>query len=91
MDMIKVSLKALILGLALTSSPAWAQDKGGQASGSVSRGGVLTIEALVIQGNVEKPQIQYIISREKIRDVTPLDLKESFLHKIVDAVEKEPF
>ena len=45
----------------------------------------------VITGNVEKPQVQYFIGREKIRDATPLDLEESFVKEIVKAVEKEPF
>lgn len=92
MGVFRLSLKTLIVSLALGATPALAQESGGaSAGGSVSRSGVLTIEALVIQGNVEKPQVQYFISREKIRDVTPLDLKESFLSKIVEAVEKEPF
>ena len=76
-----------VLGL-ISTSQVYAQEGSGS---SMSAGGVLTIDAFVIQGNVEKPQVQYFISREKIRDVTPLDLKESFLDKIVQAVEKEPF
>lgn len=84
---------APILLVVATSGVAVAQESAGSGENAGGRmaGGVLTIDTFVIQGNVEKPQVQYVISRQKIRDVNPLDLKESFLHKIVKAVENEPF
>ena len=72
--------------LLISSTSAFAQ----QGSGEV-RKIKYDFEPVVISGNVEKPQVQYFISREKIRDVTPLDLKESFLDRILKAVEKNPF
>lgn len=83
-----------ILGLGLfAAAPASVSAQDGQ--GSAGRGEVRQIKydfaPIIIKGAVEKPQVQYFISREKIRDVTPLDLKESFLNRILKAVEKEPF
>lgn len=80
---ILLAASALLLG----SSSAFAQSGG---SGDV-RQIKYDFAPIIIKGNVEKPQVQYFISREKIRDVTPLDFKESFLDRILKAVEKEPF
>lgn len=44
-----------------------------------------------IVGEVQKPDVTVVISRENLNKAYELDLEESFLQKIVDAVESEPF
>jgi hypothetical protein len=42
-------------------------------------------------GQVHKPEVGYIITRQEQEDLETLQLKESFLPKIVKSVEKKPF
>lgn len=79
-----------LMGLlvAAWSSTTWAQQA---PSGGEVKKLKYDFAPIVIKGNVEKPQVQYVISREKLRDEPPLDLKESFLDRVVKAAEKEPF
>ncbi len=42
-------------------------------------------------GTVHKPEVGYIITRQEQEDLETLQLKESFLPKIVKSVEKRPF
>ena len=44
-----------------------------------------------IIGNVQKPEVTVVISRENLNKAYELDLEESFLQRIVDAVEEDPF
>ena len=46
---------------------------------------------LVIVGEVQKPEVTVVISRENLNKSYELELKESFLPKIVEAVKKAPF
>ena len=86
-SMIARSYIVAVLALStFVAAPVMAQSGGGEVKKIK-----YDFAPVVISGNVEKPQVQYFISREKIRDVTPLDLKESFLDRILKAVEKEPF
>ena len=45
----------------------------------------------VIVGEVQKPEVTVVISRENLNKSYQLELKESFLSKIVESVEKAPF
>lgn len=53
----------------------------------------LTFEdgAAVITGEVLKPEITVVMSRENLNKAYNLELKESFLQKIIDSVEQPPF
>ena len=42
-------------------------------------------------GYVHKPEVGYVITRQEQEDLETLQLKESFLPKIVKSVEKKPF
>ncbi len=42
-------------------------------------------------GTVHKPEVGYIITRQEQEDLETLQLKESFIPKIVKSVEKKPF
>ena len=44
-----------------------------------------------IIGSVHKPEVGYIITRQEQEDLETLQLKESFLPKIVKSVDKKPF
>ncbi len=48
-------------------------------------------EADVVEGYVHKPEVGYIINRQEQEDLETLQLKESFIPKIVKSVEKAPF
>ena len=48
-------------------------------------------EGSVVEGYVHKPEVGYVITRQEQEDLETLQLKESFLPKIVKSVEKKPF
>ncbi len=48
-------------------------------------------EGSVVEGYVHKPEVGYIITRQEQEDLETLQLKESFIPKIVKSVEKKPF
>ena len=48
-------------------------------------------DEFVIVGKVQKPEVTVVIARENLNKSYQLDLKESFLPKIVKSVEKAPF
>lgn len=51
----------------------------------------LVFEETVIEGEVRKPEVTVYIARQNLNDRYQLELKESFLLKIVESVEEEPF
>jgi hypothetical protein len=75
---------ALFSGLALLgySPAARAQKKGG--------GGVIRLEETVIEGRVAKPNAFFINTRQALV-YESMELKESFVSEIVDAVKQGPF
>jgi len=48
-------------------------------------------DAEKVVGYVHKPEVGYVITRQEQEDLETLQLKESFLPKIVKSVEKKPF
>jgi hypothetical protein len=44
-----------------------------------------------ITGNVHKPELTYFLTRQEQEDLETLQLKESFIPKIVKSVQKAPF
>lgn len=53
--------------------------------------GRMTFEEFVIEGEVLKPDVTVVISRENLNKSYNLELMESFLDKIVEALERAPF
>ena len=53
--------------------------------------GRLVFEEVVIEGEVQKPEITVVISRENLNKSYNLELKESFLPKIIQALDNAPF
>lgn len=45
----------------------------------------------LIEGKVQKPEVVVVISRENLSEGIDLRIRESFLPKILEALEKEPF
>lgn len=51
----------------------------------------LVFETVEIAGEVPKPQVSVFITRQNLNDPYDLELKESFLPKIVEALDFAPF
>ncbi len=51
---------------------------------------VVTLDEIVIEGQVQKPNAFYILNRSNI-GYEVLDLRTSFLQEIVRSVQQEPF
>jgi len=78
----RASLLALVgLLAAAVSAPAVAQQ----------RKKIVIEEAEQVEGTVQKPQVTYIVHRQDVKDEVSLKLSKSFIPKIVESVEKEPF
>lgn len=56
-----------------------------------AQGRRLVIEETVIEGKVQKPEITIFITRQNLETDYSLVLKESFIPKIIESVEKKPF
>ena len=61
------------------------------ASDAHAAGKPLVIEAIEVQAKIKKPEITIFMNRENLNTDYKLELKESFLPKIVESVEKKPF
>jgi len=48
-------------------------------------------EGSKVEGYVHRPEVGYIITRQEQEDLETLQLKESFVPKIVKSVDKSPF
>ncbi len=76
----------ILLGLflAATSSGAEAQSKRQRAPR------VIQLEEITIEGRVQKPNAFYILNRSNI-GYEVMDLRTSFVGKVVGSVKSEPF
>ena len=48
-------------------------------------------DEFVVEGEVQKPEVAVFISRQNLNKAYDLELKESFLPKIIESVEHDPF
>jgi hypothetical protein len=48
-------------------------------------------EATVVEGQVQKPEVAVFITRQNLNKAYDLELRESFLPKILESVESAPF
>jgi hypothetical protein len=69
---------AVALGVAAMSSPAQAQRK------------KITLDELVIEGNIQKPEAFFILPRTNL-NFEDLERREDLKSRIVKSVEKAPF
>lgn len=82
----RIGLAAVVaLGLGLGSSAAEAQDASKRAPKKVVR-----IAETRIEGRIQKPQAFYILQRSNL-NFEGLELKNSFVPKIIKSVDKAPF
>ena len=51
---------------------------------------VIRLEAIKVEGRIQKPQAFYILPRSNL-NFEGLELRQSFIRKIVRSVDKEPF
>ena len=51
----------------------------------------LVFEEISVEGRVQKPVIDIFMSRQNLHADYKLELRESFLPKIIKSVEKKPF
>lgn len=52
---------------------------------------VLLLEEEVIKGEVQKPTVTLFVTRQNINTDATLELRESFIPRIIESVEKKPF
>lgn len=72
------SLRTLLLFLAVIA-PASAQSRG------------IRFSDTQIVGKIQKPEIQIFITKQNLTPKYELDLRESFLPRVVESVEQKPF
>jgi hypothetical protein len=86
---------AALLALGLLALPARAQDAPPapkvqkQVQGKGGRK-VIRLEAITIEGRIQKPQAFYILQRSTL-NFEELNRAESFLNKVLKSVEHDPF
>ncbi len=51
----------------------------------------LVFQETIIEGEVQKPEVSVYLTRQNLNDRYNLELKESFLPRILKSVEKSPF
>ncbi len=51
----------------------------------------MVFEVTEVEGEVQRPQVSVLITRQNLNDPYDLELKESFLPKIVEALDEAPF
>lgn len=79
---------ALVLGL-VTGLGSTHQAQGADDAGR--KRAKLVIDSGVLVGKIRKPQVQFLISREKGVNQEAIELKESFVPKVIEAVQETPF
>lgn len=89
----------LALLMLLAAAPALAQDSSSSGSarssgGSTSTGKkprkVIRLDAITVEGRIQKPQAFYILPRSNL-SFDDLNRTESFVPKVVKSVEQDPF
>ena len=70
---------AAVIGFSMLSSVARAQGKN-----------VIRLEAIKVEGRIQKPQAFYILQRSTL-NFESLELKQSFIPKVLKSIDKEPF
>ncbi len=78
--------------LALAAQPVApaAPESGKEARAARKKQGVIQIEALRVEGVVQKPEAFYILQRSEL-NFKGLEPRKSFIPLILKSVEKDPF
>jgi hypothetical protein len=75
----------VLAAAALLALPALAQDKGDNRPHKK-----ITLDDLVIEGNIQKPEAFFILPRTNL-NFADLERREDLKSRIIKSVEKEPF
>ncbi|MFP2962943.1 hypothetical protein ACLEPN_35515 [Myxococcus sp. 1LA] len=87
---------AFALIVLLAAAPALAQDASQASSASAPPSTkkaprkVIRLEAITVEGRIQKPQAMYILQRSNL-SFDDLSRTESFVPKVEKSVEQEPF
>ena len=76
-----------LLGMALTFFAAWAP---ADAIAQAKKKKVIRLDALTVEGRIQKPQAFYILQRSQL-NFDELNRAESFIPKVEKSVEKDAF
>lgn len=87
--------RMLLLGCALVSGLALAQatqtgSTGGAAAGGAKKKKVIRLDAITVEGRIQKPQAFYILQRSTL-NFDELNREESFIPKVEKSVDKDSF
>lgn len=74
-----------LLAAALTLAPS-----GPSAISQAKKKKVIRLDAITVEGRIQKPQAFYILQRSNL-NFDDLNRSESFVPKVVQSVEKAPF
>lgn len=83
-------MRALALIALLLTPAAFGQDKAAEAKPAPARKKVIRLEAITVEGRIQKPQAFYILQRSQL-NFEELNRTDSFLPKVVKSVDKDPF
>jgi hypothetical protein len=83
---------ALFLLLLAVARPSWAQDPAStkKADGAKKPAKVIRLEAIKVEGRIQKPEAFYFLDRSK-PSFDDLNRTESFVPKVVQSVQQDPF
>ncbi|MDY7229012.1 hypothetical protein [Hyalangium rubrum] len=81
-------MRTFLALLLMMAAPALAQDSG-DAQGAKKKK-VIRLDALTVEGKIQKPQAFYILQRSNL-NFEELNRPESFVPKVVQSVDKQPF
>ncbi len=56
-----------------------------------AQGRVMKLEGITVIGKVQKPEVMMVITRQNLNSDYTLELRESFLPKIVRSIDEKPF
>lgn len=76
------SMIGALMAMVATTAVAQSKKKG--------RGRVIKIEAVTVEGKIQKPEAFYILQRSEL-NFRGLEPKKSFIPLIIKSVESEPF
>lgn len=79
-----------LIALLLIATPALAQDKPVAKKKIKKKPGVIQIDALTVEGQIQKPEAFYILQRSEL-NFKGLEPQKSFIPLILKSVEKDPF
>ena len=77
-------MRKLVIVLTLSALPGLA------AAQEAAQRKVIRLEAIKVEGRIQKPQAFYILQRSNL-NFEGLELKQSFIPKIIESVKKAPF